>query len=205
MRTPLRSLITAIALASAVVSANAGSYFTIKRSGFWTTYYDVSTAGRPMVGMSVDAHGAGFHVKYFNDQRLYVQLMKNNWQFPKDGVAVPFRIAFDNSERTYPASGQARMDRDTGMAVVEASMDDPKMAGVFVADIMNANTMTVTFEQGDEEPWVADMTGSRDAGRAFLKATIALDKIAKPTQPYDKGKSTQPYKTTQPYNLNDGI
>ena len=46
---------------------------------------------------------SAFYVKYFSDaDRLYVQLFKDGWQFPEDGVDVPLNITFDNGP-AYPA------------------------------------------------------------------------------------------------------
>src|SRR5262249_40133810 len=90
----------------------------------------------------------------------------------------------------YPADGVARMDEK--LALVEVRISDPDLAGRFMADLMHADTMTITFAQGNEKPWVADMQGSRETGTAFMDAVKAL--CPKGTQ------STQPYNETQPYN-----
>jgi hypothetical protein len=175
-------------------SRKSNNTVEIKRSGAWTTFSDVTKKGSKVVGMYTSNARSAFYVKYFSDDnRLFVQLFKEGWQFPNDGVDVPFSIKFDDGP-TYPADGRARMDQS--FALVEVSISDPDLAGRFMADLMRANKMTVTFEQGDEKPWVADMTGTRETGTAFMDAVKALcPNCTKTTQPYD---ATQP--STQPYN-----
>jgi hypothetical protein len=86
---------------------------------------------------------------------------------------------------------------DEGYAVVETWISDPDLAGRFMDDLMGADTMTVTFEQGDEKPWVANMQGTRETGTAFMEAVKTLcPSCGKTTQPYDTAKPTQPYKPT---------
>jgi hypothetical protein len=184
---------------------------TIKKSGVWTTYSDVTKNGETVIGMYTTGPKSAFYVKYFvGENRLYVQMFKDDWKFPQKGVDVPFQITFDNSE-PYSANGRARMDSGKAgqlFALVEASIDDPTLAGNFMGDLMKADKMTVTFKQGDEQPWIADMTGSRETGTAFTDAIKALcnavNNCGKPTQPYDAtAKPTQPYDATAKKNEKD--
>src|SRR5262249_28604436 len=87
-----------------------------------------------------------------------------------------------------------------GVAVVEFGTEDGKVAGNLLASMARANTMTVRFEEGDETPWVARMTGSRAAVDLFLAGVAAFHKDDA-TQPYGAPQATQPYgrKPTQPY------
>jgi len=177
-----------------------GTAVELKKSGAWTTFSDTTKKGTKVVGMYTFNAKSAFYVKYFsNADRLYVQLFKDGWQFPEDGVDVPLNITFNNGP-AYPATARARMDSGKDgvpIAVVEAGIDDPDLAGRFMADLMKADTMTVTFEQGDEKPWVADMKGTRETGTAFMEAVKTLcPSCGKTTQPYDTAKPTQPYKPT---------
>jgi hypothetical protein len=169
----------------------SSTYVELKRSGAWTAFSDITTKGSKVVGIYAANSRSTFYVKYFsNDDRLYVQLFKDGWQFPSGGVDVPFSIQFDDDGPEYPAEGRARMDGS--FAIVEARINDPDLAGRFMADLMHADKMTVTFAQGNEKPWVAEMQGSRETGTAFLDAVKALCPGCT--------KSTQPYNETQPYN-----
>jgi hypothetical protein len=172
-----------------------GTAVELKKSGAWTTFSDTTKKGTKVVGMYTANARSAFYVKFFSDSdRLYVQLFKNGWQFPNDGVDVPLNITFDNGP-SYPATARARMDE--GYAVVETWISDPDLAGRFMDDLMGADTMTVTFEQGDEKPWVANMQGTRETGTAFMEAVKTLcPSCGKTTQPYDTAKPTQPYKPT---------
>jgi hypothetical protein len=181
---------------------NASTLVEIKTSGVWTTYSDVTKKGETVIGMyTVGANNSAFYIKYFaGENRLYVQIFKDGWQFPEGGVDVSFRITFDNSSEPYSATGRARMDSGKAgqtFALVESFIADPTLAGNFVSDMMKADKMTVTFEQGDEMPWVADMQGSREAGTAFTDALKSLcaktSNCGKATQPYSTTKPTQPY------------
>jgi hypothetical protein len=187
-----------------VQSVKRGTAVELKKSGAWTTFSDNTKKGTKVVGMYTFNNKSAFYVKYFSDaDRLYVQLFKEGWQFPDDGVDVPLSIKFDTGP-AYPATARARMDSGKDgvlIAVVEAAIDDPDLAGRFMADLMKADKMTVTFEQGDEKPWVADMQGTRETGTAFMKAVEALcPNCGKATQPYDATKPTQPYKPTAKKN-----
>jgi len=172
-----------------------GTAVELKKSGAWTAFSDTTKKGTKVVGMYTANARSTFCVKFFGDSdRLYVQLFKDGWQFPDNGVDVPLSIKFDNGP-AYPATARARMDE--GFAVVETWISDPDLAGRFMADLMSADTMTVTFEQGDEKPWVADMKGTRETGTAFMEAVKTLcPSCGKTTQPYDTAKPTQPYKPT---------
>jgi hypothetical protein len=183
-----------------------GTLVELKRSGAWTTYTDVTNRGNKVLGMYTANNRSAFYVKYFSDNQLIVQIFKEGWQFPSDGVDVPFSITFDNGP-SYPANGVARMasgKSSQSLALVEAAIDDPELAGKFMADLMKADKMTITFEQGDEKPWVVDMNGTREAGTAFMNAMEALcSDCGRATQPYNATKPTQPYKPTAKKNDRD--
>jgi len=178
-----------------------GTRVELKKSGAWTVFSDiVAKNGVKVIGMYTLNTGSGFYIKYYEDDssRLYVQLFKNGWQFPTDGVDVPLNIKFDNGE-AYPATARARMENST--AVVETWLA-PNLVGKFMDELMHADKMTVTFEQGDEKPWVAEMQGSRETGTMFMEAVKTLcPTCVKATQPYDDAaKPTQPYKPTAKNN-----
>jgi len=55
---------------------------------------------------------------------------------------------------------------------------------------------------GDEEPWVASMTGSRAVAATFKRCAAYIDAQSGPTQPTGKPAPTQPYgkpAPTQPF------
>jgi hypothetical protein len=175
----------------------------LKRSGAWTAYTDVTTRGEKVVGMYTANSTSMIYVKYFsNNDHLYIQLFKQGWQFPNGGVDVPFSIQFDN-DPAYHADGVARIG-DTNLALVEVRISDPDLAGRFMADLMHADTMTITFAQGNEKPWVAEMQGTRETGMAFMNAVRAMcPNCTKSTQPYDEKLSTQPYDAKPTAKKND--
>ena len=116
-----------------------GTAVELKKSGAWTTFSDTTKKGTKVVGMYTFNAKSAFYVKYFsNADRLYVQLFKDGWQFPEAGVDVPLNITFNNGP-AYPATARARMDSGKDgvpIAVVEAGIDDPDLAGRFMADLM---------------------------------------------------------------------
>jgi hypothetical protein len=181
---------------------NNGSFVLLKRSGAWTAYTDVTKSGEKIIGMYTANDTSVIYVKYFGNDRLYVQLFKKGWGFPTDGVDVPFSIQFDNHNVDYPATGRGVMD--AGLALVEASFKDPKEAGDFMNELMEADNMTITFNQGNERPWVADMKGSREVGKAFMAAVQAsCSGCTKTTQPYNTTPSSQPYNNNKPTAKNN--
>lgn len=169
-----------------------GSLVELKKSSTWTAYSDVTKTGVKIVGMYTVGTNSGFYVKYYGDSdKLWVQLYKNGWKFPEGGVDAPLTIKFDDGS-SYPATARGWMG---DAAVVETFISDPNLAAHFMDELMHADKMTVTFEQGNEKPWVIDMQGTREVGTAFLEAAKELcPSCMKTTQPYDTAKPTQPYK-----------
>jgi hypothetical protein len=166
----------------------------IKRSGAWTTYAGTTYDGDKVLGMyTYTADKKGYYIKYFGDNYLVVQIIKDGWQFPNNDVDVPFSITING--KNYPADGLARMDNSGGKltAVVEAKISDPELAGRFMADLMAADKMTITFGQGNERPWVLDTTGTRETGTAFNEAMKEMCSACGATQPFDAARPTQPY------------
>jgi hypothetical protein len=179
---------------------NNGNYVLLKRSGAWTAYTTVSKKGEKIIGMYTVNDTSGIYVKYFGNDQLVVQLFKKGWGFPTNGVDVPFSIQFDHNVN-YPATGRGVMD--AGSALLEASFKETKEAGGFMNELMEADTMTITFSQGNERPWVADMKGSREVGQVFMAAVKAACSGCMTTQPYDTTSPSQPYDSSKPTAKNN--
>jgi hypothetical protein len=178
----IRSFVTAATLALAVTAARAGDGFEIiKKGGAWKAFSGVSSADRPVVGMFTQSGNKTLDIKHFGEDRLAVQMFKTSWQFPKDRVVdVPVRITFDNSKRGFSGTGHGGYwDSTTDLAAVELAIEGVEEMGSFMSYIMDARRMTITFG-GNEQPWVIDMTGSRDVTRAFATAMITLKNLPKP-------------------------
>jgi hypothetical protein len=63
------------------------------------------------------------------------------------------------------------------------------LIGDFLHEFGEANRMWVRFDAGTEQPWVADMVGSRKAAAMFKNCVASLPQ---PTQPFAQQPS-QPY------------
>jgi hypothetical protein len=187
-----RSLLAAAALLLAATSANA---LDLKVSGYWKAFLS-GTKETPICGMSSslgDGKGS-LMIKYIHGQNhLTGHIIKPSWRFPADGVAVPLTIGVD---RTPILSGPALGYRNpNGLQILEFYIK-PENVSVdqFLLDFAKAARFWVRFDEGTEQPWVLDMTGSAEVASVFRNCTLRLIDDAKgATQPYGTPQATQPY------------
>ena len=123
---------------------------------------------------------------------LFIQAFKSNWQIPK-GAEMPVTLQFDGDP---PLTADA-VGGTAGNGFVDFNVDS-SFTVKFLARFALADTLTLSFPQGNERPWTLNMIGSSEAVASFAACVARLPKA---TQPY----ATQPSapQATQPYR-NDG-
>jgi hypothetical protein len=131
-----------------------------------------------------------FMVKFSGDD-VFVHIFKTSWKIPS-GTKIPIWLKFDRGEPlTTTASGGSPEDGGIG-GFVEFSIK-PDFTKDFLGLFANANSMTLGFEQGSENPWAINMTGSREVAESFRKCSLELAQKPGSTQPYGNSGTTQPY------------
>jgi hypothetical protein len=211
----MKRLLTAAALALSLINPAFAEWhgqrpLVLYNNGVWRTYAMAANDGQPLCGMEINGQDRSMFVKVQLDGVLEVQLWKNTWRFPDDGVDVQLVVGFDKNEMV-DATGRGvnkTTDNRSQGQIFFWLKDD--VADGFLHEFGEADKMFVRFTQGNEQPWIANMKGSRDAANAFRNYLAAMRKnFTPPTQPYgDTPQASQPTQPTQPYSSaskkNDG-
>ena len=216
MRKPLAAILAASSIFAFAPSSKAASldpdYRQLQVNGYWTTFYTKSYDGVPLCGLksnysytSDSSYAGSLMIKFGKgDKNLLVQAFKNSWRIPH-GVKIPVYMTFDNSQ---PFTATAAGIANNGLNYVEflvATEFSKRFFDLFAA----ANTMTLGFSEGNEPPWTANMTGSREAIMSFSSCIVAISEPGTPpstTQP-SGGGTTQPFNrtpSTQPFSKPNG-
>jgi hypothetical protein len=66
----------------ATTAQAAQAPLTLKRSGFWETYYAVASDGNHLCGMQVTGNNASLMVKYIPGRTMSIQIFKTGWRIP---------------------------------------------------------------------------------------------------------------------------
>jgi hypothetical protein len=131
-------------------------------------------------------------VKWFQGLKTpSIQVMKKSWQIPV-GTKINITVGFDKDE--YGSGiGTSFVVGSTGTNGVAVTLAETSAAD-FIEQFQAADKMWIKFPDGNETPWIADMTGSRIVGNAFLRCVNELNRNY--TQPYGNPPSsgTQPYR-----------
>jgi hypothetical protein len=183
-------------------------------SGVWSTDYYLQN-GEPMCAMTIVRtwpNGAvgTTQFKWSPDIGLFAHVTKSNWSIPAE-TGIPLKIAFDSGVRD--GIGYVITDQRGG-STVEIRVNDDAAVG-FMEDIANAKEMTITFDSGNEQPWITTMIGSRKAVAVFDKCigyvranapTQPGAQSSAPTSPTGKAASpVQPMQPTQPVGKRDRV
>jgi hypothetical protein len=218
-RRVLNSVIAAVAFVTAsapiVRSAQAaGSPFrVIVSDSGWTTSWGYSNSGKLMCLMDVynPPRTQYLMIKWFQgNDRIVFQAYKKTWRIPS-GTSIHVELGFDrNAFATATAFGGMNKSGQKGM--VEFYITDMTLAVDFIKKFRDANQMLIKFPDGNETPWVANMTGSRAVGIAFSKCVASLKDQPTwppspsqpygnaPTQPFNSAAPTQPFANAVPTN-----
>jgi hypothetical protein len=212
----VKKYLTAAALALLMTTAAyaKGNDFTIlERKGNWTATYQVSNLGNPMCSVSTswgndNNRTATTYIKYVAGDLIAVQMYKIGWRMPQ-GTDVSVSMSFDDGV-AYTAT--AKSGYDEGRNAYLQFRIKPGEENTFLNTFAEADHLKISFPDGDEPDWHANMIGSREVSAAFRKCAGIINKNA-PTQPTGKaptqptGKATtqptQPVKPTSPVKRKD--
>ena len=185
-----RSLLAAAAMLLMATTADAKSTI-LHRSGGWTAFHvDVGSEGNPLCGMMVHSrdNARSLMIKYQASGGVFVQAFKTSWRF-KPGINVNVWVRFD-SDTPLEAVGHTELTQ-AGQPMLAVSVKQGKEIA-FMREVAAAKKFYIGFPDGDEEPWVADMTGSRETAQALARCAAYIDGKGAPTQPTGGPKATQP-------------
>lgn len=197
-------LIASTALLVTEGAAHAASVdpIVLEQKGTWTaSYHPSNNDGVGMCSLNTNwrsngSHVASFYMKYIPGRDIFVQLFKIGWAMPK-GTPANVSLWFDNVHfLTAKATAGAIGDGQRYLEFRIADADGTAFLKAF-ADAYNAK---LSFPDGNEPAWDADMRGSRETTTAFKVCAAELHKrMAKPTQPTGP-QATQPTgpQATQP-------
>ena len=203
----MKRILTAAALAllsstAALADNNTTQLYT---GGYWSAYHVAHNgAGKPMCvvsGLWTFAGGVKgrLTMKYSNENGLFMHFSKDSWSF-EPGRSVPLAISFDTGYRE--GTGISAISPADWRPIIESGIPADVPPG-FLEDFANAKVMTITFKEGNETPWRADMTGSRDAVKALgwcmakittvattspLAPKVTTSPVAPPSQPVGNRK-----------------
>ncbi|WP_155255196.1 hypothetical protein [Bradyrhizobium elkanii] len=160
-----------MAAAAALLTTTAAQAENVTRlytGNYWqTSHYARNSEGRPMCVISGQwtfpsgAIGTA-SMKWSNETGLFMHISKSNWAFPAD-ISVPMSISFDRGVRE--GSGTT-ITSTSGSSLIQISIASEQAVG-FVQDFADADQLVISFKEGNEPPWTAQMIGSRHATKWF--------------------------------------
>jgi len=184
---------TLVAISAMTTGAHAASEApTVLYNGkYWQTRYYASNSGGHQMCLTVGAWNfAGgatgmAMIKWTKDTGAFIHIGKSSWKFA-DNIDVPMSISLDSKS----VAGEGVTSNGNLIGITLA----PDFAPKFLADFAEANSMVITFKSGNERPWKAEMSGSREAMVAFGKCVAYIGGAA-PTSPVpNAGTSPVPSK-----------
>lgn len=173
---------------------------TLQKTGYWTAFGGSDNTGRPVCGVMATGGGRVLTIKqYSGSEHFTVQIFKQTWQIPQ-GHKIPVAFRFDSHE---PWTANASAIPPDGVSITIPS----NLSEAFFREFRLANTLIVSFPEGSETSWSANLTGSAAITYAFADCVLKMygGGASQPygrnaTQPYGAGPPTQP---SQPYRRND--
>jgi len=172
----------------------------LEQKGTWTAaYYSANNDGNGMCTLYTrwQSNGkpvAGFYTKYIAGGDIFIQLFKAGWAMPQ-GTLANVVLTFDNG-RTYKAQAKARITSDS-QRLLEFRIA-PGDEATFLTVFADAYSAKLSFPDGNEPDWNADMRGSRETATAFKVCSAHLHKKNAPTQPTGPQASQPTQPSTQP-------
>lgn len=180
--------------AAAISLATPAFARDVSRSGNWTVYVQgTNDDGTPVCGLRSEGTGQSVFVKWFASKPdgLSVHFFKDSWSIPED-TKITLTVRFDGDEfgtQDDAIGGMFKYNNGRQVGVVYSRVVGTSLAAKFLEEFAHANKMAVLFPGSTEQPWVLDMTGSREASEV-LKMCIKQNAR---TQPF----STQPQASNQ--------
>jgi hypothetical protein len=125
---------------------------------------------------------------------MYIHLFKQGWRIPQ-GTKVAVSLDFDADHFGEVNEAYGAMSK-SGAGMVELYLSGADEIKHFFNQVAEANTMTVTFPNGNEAPWKVSMDGSRKTVE-LMTSCMARAEANRPSQPFGQGQSSQPFGQSQ--------
>jgi hypothetical protein len=174
---------------AAPARANVNVYY---HAGAWDAFDGQAENGQPLCGIGSEnpADGRSFSMSVQiggTDTTFLVH--KPGWKIPQ-GTRIPVVLQL-GLQRPWVEQATGNGDK------VEWTMDQAD-AAAFNAQFRGAESMTVTFPSGNENPWIIELNGSSAVSNALRRCVIDLaQRAATPPQAAAPAAPTQP--STQPF------
>lgn len=142
----------------------------------WASFNDRSKTGVPICSMVV-APVSGQTVKniaiksFGGSDHLNITLYKDSWKIPR-GKKVPTAIDFMDNE-------YLQVDTYGDGQVLDLALPS-KATAIFLSMMKDSRSLRITFQSGNEQPWVASLSGSLP----HLKKFVACASQQEHTQPF---------------------
>ena len=137
------------------------------------------------------------HLKWFQGlDYITMQVFKQSWRIP-EGTEARIELAFDGEH--FSGGQSTAFKAATGWSYLAINIKTPDLIKSFLKEFQGANKMTLSFPDGSETPWDAEMDGSRRISGVWMDCVARINKPT--TQPHGKQPETsQPHAPTQPHN-----
>jgi len=187
----------ALALTTAIAVSAKAEVRNYANNGYWTNYAGMTNGtSKPICGIFTEnrEHNMSIHIKLI-EGKIWIAAFKNSWRF-SEATPVKVEISFDGTVWGDAVATGSMLDK---ISVVAFAIRNDSVAS-FLEDASHANKMMLTFPEGSETPWHANMEGSRAAIASLKYCGTRIGADRAPTQPYGS-VPTQPYGSgpTQPY------
>jgi hypothetical protein len=174
--TTKRILLAATALLTAGTASAENTTVLYDGPGYWTTAHIArNSAGSQtclMSGQWTFRNGAKGKVMFkwqSDNSNVFMHIYKSNWRFT-EGAEVPLVFSLDAGSRA--ATGTTFNSAD-GSGMIEVEIIPSAVSNV-LRDFAISDSMRITFKQGSEPPWNAQMKGSRAATDAFVNCATKV-------------------------------
>jgi hypothetical protein len=163
---------TLAVLAVLVATPAVAEVTTFARVSGWEAFGGTANDGKAVCGVSVEADGSYFSLKYFKgDKDLTVQLSDSDWA-GKPGDKVSLGMQFDNRQPWRAQATAFKLGKDMALQfnVSVDQVDD------WMDDFKESYKLFIVFANSDVPSWKADLTGTKAIGEAMEDCVDAITK-----------------------------
>lgn len=191
---------TALALCLGATATQAEMQ-PVAGAGYWTSLVGTSDRNVPMCEIQTHGKTFNFMLKYLQGN-LFINLWHDGWNIP-EGVTARVNMWVDNAPGWWIDMSGTRMNDllsgEVNPNVLRTGSSQPILD--YILDMLRTgNTLRIAFPQGNTDPWVLSLEGTRTVMASFGQC-ILQDASSHQGQPYG-GNAGQPYggqNTGQPY------
>lgn len=182
----LSTAVLSLALATPISAFSNSNIRTLYSAGNWSTMFGFSHEGVPVCMM---LGGRGDRTIGYgsvpNRPYIIVQLIKKSWSIPP-GTLIHLHLQVDN-DSPWAVEGVGSGD-DVKWHIQGNALRN------YARQFVHGLELVITFEGGNEPPWVISLRGSAGATKAFARCIEETQPTPPATQPYTPAP-TQPYPT----------